>query len=216
MDTYDLAIFDFDGTLADSFPFFVSVYNDLADRYRFRRVAAEEVAELRALEASAIMRRVGMPLWKLPLVAGEFKRLMAGHRSGIPLFPGIAAALTRLDASGVKLAIVSSNSADNVTAVVGAALAPLIGHFECGATIFGKRRLIDRVLKRSGVAKERAIYVGDQITDLEAARAAGIAFGAVAWGYAEVSALEAHRPERVFRTVDDLSRLLSGPGPAPL
>jgi hypothetical protein len=35
--TYKLAIFDFDGTLADSFPFFLSVFNTIADRHGFKR-----------------------------------------------------------------------------------------------------------------------------------------------------------------------------------
>ena len=37
---YKLVIFDFDGTLADSFPWFAGVLNGVADRYGFRRVAA--------------------------------------------------------------------------------------------------------------------------------------------------------------------------------
>ena len=48
---FELAVFDFDGTLADSFPFFASVYNALADRYGFRRVSAEEVTERRGCDA---------------------------------------------------------------------------------------------------------------------------------------------------------------------
>ena len=35
---YKLAIFDFDGTLADSFAWFLSVINEVADRYGFRRI----------------------------------------------------------------------------------------------------------------------------------------------------------------------------------
>jgi phosphoglycolate phosphatase len=44
---YRLAIFDFDGTLADSFPFFVSVFNELAMRHRFRSIDLAEVERLR-------------------------------------------------------------------------------------------------------------------------------------------------------------------------
>ena len=36
---YSLAIFDLDGTLADSFPWFLRTINDVADRFGFRRVA---------------------------------------------------------------------------------------------------------------------------------------------------------------------------------
>ncbi len=44
---YKLAIFDFDGTLADSFPWFLSVFNTVADRYRFKRVEQHEGPALR-------------------------------------------------------------------------------------------------------------------------------------------------------------------------
>lgn len=36
---YKLVIFDFDGTLADSFPFFLSTVNDLANEYNFKKIS---------------------------------------------------------------------------------------------------------------------------------------------------------------------------------
>ena len=44
---YQLVIFDLDGTLADSFPWFSRILNDVADRYRFKRVAPHEIDALR-------------------------------------------------------------------------------------------------------------------------------------------------------------------------
>ena len=45
--SYRLAIFDFDGTLADSFPYFVAVFNQVADRHAFNRIHPEELDSLR-------------------------------------------------------------------------------------------------------------------------------------------------------------------------
>ena len=39
---YALAIFDLDGTLADSFPWFLRIVNSVADKHRFRRIEAGE------------------------------------------------------------------------------------------------------------------------------------------------------------------------------
>ena len=78
---------------------------------------------------------------------------------------------------------------------------------ECGASMFGKRRRIARVLKAAGVPAQRAIYVGDQVTDAEAARAAGVAFGAVSWGYAARDALLSTRPDVLFERVAELAAL---------
>ncbi|MFL6293325.1 MAG: hypothetical protein ACJ759_20725 [Thermoanaerobaculia bacterium] len=46
--------------------------------------------------------------------------------------------------------------------------------------------------------------IGDEIRDLEAARAEGIAFGAVTWGYTHPEALRAHGPEEMFSTIDEI------------
>lgn len=202
---YDLIIFDLDGTLADSFAFFVSVHNQLADRHGFRRIAPAEIETLRGRPAREIMRHVGLPRWKLPLVARSFARLM--READIPLFAGIGPVLERLQQSGAALALVSSNTAGNCRRILGDAHWQRLVHVECGASIFGKRRRIARALHATGIDPARTIYIGDQATDAEAARAAGVAFGAVAWGYATRASLELIQPEHLFCRVEDLIAL---------
>lgn len=84
-----LAIFDFDGTLANSFPWFVGVLNGVADRYGFNRVQADEVELLRGYDARQIMRHLQVPGWKLPFIANHMRRLMARDIDGIRLFDGV-------------------------------------------------------------------------------------------------------------------------------
>jgi phosphoglycolate phosphatase len=207
-----LAIFDFDGTLADSFPFLASVFDELADRHGFRRVEPHEVPALRRCDAREIMAHLGVPAWKLPLVARSFIGLMRDNAARVPLFEGIAATLKHLAERGIVLAIVSSNSRDNVEHVLVPDNASLISHFECGASIFGKRSRIRKVLRRSGIAKSEAIYIGDQSTDLDAARAEKVAFGAVAWGYGDIESLKAREPELAFAHASDITRVTSAAG----
>ena len=65
---YDLVIFDFDGTLADTFPWFCSVINDVADEYGFRRVTENQLEEFRSLGATEIIQRLEVPRRKLPAI----------------------------------------------------------------------------------------------------------------------------------------------------
>lgn len=204
---YDLAIFDLDGTLADSFPFFMAVQNEVARRHGFAEIQAHEVELIRRLGPRDVMRHVGMPRWKLPFVVRTFMRLMREHREPIRMFEGIGDVLVQLESRGVMLAVVTSNALDNVHRVLGVPHVERMRHLECNASMFGKRRRLARVLRRTGVPASRAIYIGDQIPDAEAARAAGMDFGAVAWGYATRDSLEAHRPAMVFDTPADLLRL---------
>src|SRR5689334_10389007 len=73
---YQLALFDFDGTLADSFPFFLSVFNTIADQHGFKRIDTSRAGELRHYGMRQMMDHVGMPAWKLPLASRTFMRLM--------------------------------------------------------------------------------------------------------------------------------------------
>ena len=91
--------------------------------------------------------------------------------------------------------------------VLGPATTRLFRHFECGMSMFGKTASLRSVLKKTGVHASEAIYVGDQSVDLQAARRAGIAFGAVAWGYATIESLREHRPEEEFASVAELARI---------
>ena len=73
---YRLAIFDFDGTLADSFPFFAQVFNQLAGQHGFKKVDLDLVPTYRQCNARQIMEQVGMPAWKLLFVVKSFASLM--------------------------------------------------------------------------------------------------------------------------------------------
>lgn len=201
---YRLVIFDMDGTLADSFPWFARVLNTVADRYGFRRVAPHEVEKLRRLGSREILDWLGVPLWKVPQMARHMRLLKTQQLNDIPLFPGVETLLRDLSARGVTLAVVSSDSEDNVRGALGPANARFVAHFACASAMFGKRAKFAGVLRRAGIAAEQAIVVGDEIRDAEAARAAGIAFGAVAWGYTHVDALRAHDPDYLFRSFDDI------------
>lgn len=205
-----LVVLDFDGTLADSFDWFCSVMNGVAARYRFRQVEAHEVEGLRLQGARAIVAHLGIPRWKLPFIARHMHTLAARDAAQIALFPGVPEMLAGLARTGVPMAILSSNRADTVRRVLGPDNAALIDTYACGAALLGKARRLRRLLARRGVAPAQALCIGDEIRDLEAARALGCPFGAVAWGYTDPQALAAQGPEYLFSEPAEIARLLAG------
>jgi phosphoglycolate phosphatase len=202
---YRLLIFDFDGTLADSYPWFVATINTVADRYGFRRIDDGELDQLRGYSAREMVRRLGIPAWKLPLIARHIRKLKSRDRDAIGIFPGVDPLLRQLAGQGIMLAVVSSNSEENVRRVLGPELAPLVHHYACGASLFGKAASFRKVLRQCDVALAETLCVGDELRDLEAAREAGIPFGAVTWGYTNAEALRAQAPEAVFERVEEIA-----------
>lgn len=207
---YSLAIFDLDGTLADSFPWFLRTINDVADRFNFRRVADQDIEELRHASSREILARLEVPLWKLPAIARHARRLKAEATSEISLFDGVEAMLRTLAGNGVQLALVTSDSEANAREKLGEAAA-LFSHFDCSASLFGKPAKFRRVIRRAGVEPARVISIGDEVRDIEAARAVGIACGAVCWGYAAPAALRAHAPDHTFEQLNEIVRALCPP-----
>jgi phosphoglycolate phosphatase len=195
---YRLAIFDSDGTLADTLPWMRSIFNELAEEHGFRQVEPHEYERFRDLHGIALLRALGLPLWKLPRVVTGMRRRMAGHTGTFSVFPGIGDALRRLEVGGVQLAVVSSNSRENVERVLGTENAKLMVHFACGVSMFGKAAKLRQVVRQSAVPPQYAIYIGDEIRDAEAAAMAGIAFGAVLWGQHSKEALLAQSPAEIF------------------
>lgn len=202
---YRLAIFDFDGTLADSYPWFTSVLDHMAVRHNFRSIDAEERESLRGASARVIMKSVGVSTWKLARIAKDFRAMKKQASSGIPLFPGVPEMLRELHARGVVLALVSSDTEASVRIGLGPDLAGLFVHFDCGASLFGKARKFRRVLRKLSMTKAQTICIGDEDRDARAAEKAGIDFGAVTWGYSTPESLIAHNPKLTFATVSDIA-----------
>lgn len=205
---YDLIVFDFDGTLADSTEWMIGVLNLMAVRHRFRKVGREQIQALRGKPAHEVMRELGVSAWRVPLIAADMRRRSAADAGEILLFPGVVELLRDLTDDGLTLGIASSNGEETVRAVLGKAQ-ELVDAFACNASLFGKRRKLESMARRLAVPPERALYVGDEIRDIHAAKAAGFASAAVSWGYNTHSALASARPIYLVDTLPELAAAIA-------
>lgn len=208
MKNYKLIIFDFDGTLADSYSWFRESINKAARKYHFREIDAEEMEALRGRKTKEIMEYLGVVWWKVPFIAKYMRGLMTEDLAAITLFNGIASLLKKLADDGAIIVILSSNSYHNVVGVLGGENVKWVNHFECGVSIFGKKAKLKKVIRKYRESPEHVISIGDETRDIEAARVLGIHSGAVAWGYATVKALEAESPTYIFNSVEELRQIL--------
>ena len=205
---YRLVIFDFDGTLADTFPWFSAAINEVADRFGFRRVGPGEHDALRNLTAVEILRRLEVPLWNVPRIASHMRGLMSRDIGQIRAFNGVRPMVRELAGRGLSLGLVSSNSLANIRHILGTD-AEFFTHLQLGVSLFGKSAQLRKILRTSKVPGHEVLYIGDETRDLEAARDAGVRFGAVAWGYTQIAALRSRGPDEVFLSVEEISERLA-------
>lgn len=207
---YKMAIFDFDGTLADSGDWFLSIADDVAERFRFRRVPQEEIESLRGHTTREVIRYLGIPRWKLPIIARHLHKRLASETHKIALFEGVEPMLEALQAAGVRLALVTSNAEDNARAILGPEIVARFEQIECGASLFGKAPRYRRVLRRAKLGAADVLSIGDETRDITAARKVGIDAGAVMWGYARRDALTALAPAVTFEAPGDVVTAVLG------
>lgn len=200
-----LVIFDFDGTVADSFAESLLAYNRVAPRLRLRRVAEADVAELRRMGAGQLMAVLGIPMWKLPRLMIAVRADLMDHFHAVTPVPGIGEALREVARAGHHLAIVTSNSLANVRGFLTRHDLDLFPTIVAGASIFGKSTRLRRLLKAAHMDGSESVYIGDTSPDIRAAREAGTAAIAVAWGFSAREPLAAETPDAVIEATSDLA-----------
>ncbi len=199
-----LVIFDFDGTLSDSGDWFLSVVDQLARRFRFRTVGADEIEMLRHRSSREVIEFLGISRWKMPLIARHLRKLVGRNAHQIELFPGTPDLLERLAATGVKIALVTSNSEANARKILGEQHAARIDLYCCGSSLFGKAPKFRRVVKKMAIPAAATLAIGDETRDVDAAREVGMRAGSVLWGYASEAVLTALQPDALFREPQDI------------
>lgn len=219
------AIFDLDGTLADTSADLIAGANAALREADIRSQLETGRDEGVALRGGRPMLRLGLERAGRPvdeaLVNALYPRLLEHYACAVAqhtkLYEGAEAALTTLAAAGWRLGICTNKPqrlADLLLAELGVA-----GLFHCvvGADALPVRkpdpRHLTETILRAGGAARRAVMIGDTPTDREAARAADVPCILVGFGPegGNVSALE---PAAVLAHYDQLSEMLEGLVPA--
>ena len=205
-----LAVFDFDGTLADSFDTFRLCLDEAAAAHGFRPIAPGEEERVRRMSSRQLMAHLDVPLWKVPAIAVDMRRRMLARIDAVRPFPGTDAALRALAAQGTALALVTSNTFDAVRRVLGDDTLALFAHVHCGTSLFGKRFKLRELLWTTRLPADAVTCIGDEIRDADAARAVGMDFLGVSWGYTHPEALQPHCAAPLLEDMAALPAALGG------
>jgi phosphoglycolate phosphatase len=211
MQTLRAVIFDFDGTLIDSYPAITASVNHVRAAYNLLPLGEPEVRRC--------VGRGPVYLLQHTVPGGDLDKDMARYRahhpsvlrSGTHLLPGVAETLPVLTTAGLRLAVCSNKPRDFTRELLGyLGLAPLMEAVigpEDAANIKPAPDMLLAALKLLLVAPAEALYVGDMVVDIQTARAAGVRVWVIPTGSDERSTLEAAQPDRILRSFAELGSL---------
>jgi phosphoglycolate phosphatase-like HAD superfamily hydrolase len=199
-------IFDFDGTIADSFDY---VANFLAKEAGRPPLSEVQQQPLRGRSMIAMARYLGFSWWRLPRLLVRGRRQMKHVITHLKPFKDMPELIKKLHAEGHELFIISTNNVSNVHQF----LHPHNVHdyfleIYGGVGLFSKAPALRRLIKEQNLERQNALYIGDEVRDMEAARAAHVRRVAVTWGFARPAALRAQRPYALVETPAELLSIL--------
>ncbi|MGE7839510.1 HAD-IA family hydrolase [Lysinibacillus sp. NPDC093712] len=199
-------IFDFDGTLADSTAVLASVWNIIAKKYEFKEVQLEDIDSLKKISIAERSKLFNFPLHKLPIILPQFYRLYQQSLKEVHLFHGMKDVLKEIESKGYTIAIISSNSKDNIVEFLNTNGIDYVSEVLCSSRIFGKDKVIKKYLKESNIKRSDVIYVGDEQRDIIACKKVGIPIIWVDWGYDAIEVIQSEEPDyKVFSPAEILN-----------
>ena len=206
------ALFDFDGTLADSFPAITASTNHVRQLYGLPPMAEAEVRKYVGLGLEHLMRALVPTAPPADAVAAYREHHLSVMLDGTRLFPGVADTLAELHRRGLRMAVCSNKAVRFTRALVealglGPVFQAVLGPEDVGVPKPDPAMLVEG-MRRLGVTAAEAVYVGDMAVDVHTAQAAGVPVWLVLGGAAGTEDATVAGPDRVLTSFAELLDLL--------
>jgi phosphoglycolate phosphatase len=207
------ALFDFDGTLADSFAAITASANHVRDSYGLPALLEADVRQHVGHGLAHLMRTLVPDAPTGEAVA----RYRAHHRTVmIPetrLMTGVAETIPELARRGLRLGVCSNKRVEFTRQLVeafgfGPYFACILGPEDVGNRLKPDPAMLLEGLRRLGVSSNDAVFVGDMIVDVQTARAAGVPVWLVPGGATDGAAMANTGADRVLTRFAELLELL--------
>ncbi|HZZ78136.1 MAG TPA: HAD-IA family hydrolase [Gemmataceae bacterium] len=208
LQSYAAVLFDFDGTLADSYSAIAASVNHV----RAQRGLAE-------LSLDAVKRYVGRGadyLLTHTVPGGDLEADLACYRAHHPsvmmtmteFLPGVASLLPALHRVGKKIGLCSNKprifSQELLQYLKVAALFDVVLGPEDVASPKPAPDMLLHAIDRLALPKDRVLYVGDMVVDIQTARSAGVPVWAVATGSEDRANLVDAKPDRLLASLEEM------------
>lgn len=182
-------LFDIDGVIVDSRQTTAAAIADIASRHLGREVDPATVNVIGS--PNNVLQAMGVDN-AYNVYRDEYDKAFAeASAEHMQVFTASVNALRQLRDAGVRLGAITAQPRRRAEQLLPTDVREMFDVFLTYNDTRGKKDVgIERALVRLGVARERAAYIGDQSTDLEAARRAGVRGVGVLWGFSDQETLQ--------------------------
>ena len=198
-----ILIFDFDGTVADSFLLTVQLLRQLLHDPPGRI----DSTALRGMSTLNILERFHASPWRGILLIPKLRLLMKRHLTELAVIPGMDQALQTLSQDNV-LYIVSANSTASIREFLRRhELDTYFSGIYGDMAPWAKRRMLRRMKRMHSASASEMWYIGDMDSDVRAAHHAGLLAVGVAWGFCNLHMLRRSKSDALVLDPEQLVRI---------
>ncbi len=191
----DKIIFDFDGTVADTFQLNVGLIKEMRPD-----TSKKEIELFRNNGVAVLQKELNLSLKEVLKLLGLLAKKQTQIINKAKIFPGIKNIFDELRKRDIKIIILSSNTTENIEKwLVHQKIK--VDKIITNNNIFGK----DKLLRKMG---RQFVYVGDEVRDVEACKKAGVKMIGVTWGFNTKEALKKAGADYLVDNRTELRKLL--------
>ena len=198
-------LFDFDGTLVDSFNCVMEKAILMAEEFHFQTMSDKDINDLRDLTSKELLKLLNIPVYKIPKLIHHMRKHLRNEMHSLAPSRHIRPVVEKLYNANVPLGILSSNSVENVSKWLDSHdMRHFFNFIHTESNYFSKKYLLKKTLKTYRMDKSNTYYICDETRDIDAATKNNIKSIAVTWGYNSEKALLQYQPAFIARHPDDI------------
>lgn len=203
-----ILIFDFDGTIADSFKIFLQTLN-LVTNNKYN-VSPSNIKALKKLSAPEIIKKLNIKRWKLPFLVLRGRKQLSKKIDLVKPFNGMEQTIASLHNKGYPMYILSSNDAKAITKFLQKYnMLEYFTNVYGNAGLLSKAKAINKLIKKEHLLKENCIYIGDEMRDIDASNKANVTIISVDWGFSDGDALRSINDGNVVSSQNELIKKIT-------
>jgi phosphoglycolate phosphatase len=197
-------IFDFDGTIVNTKKLVINLYNEIAEKNKFKMVNELELDYISGLSYKDKAKYLRIPFYKVQLLMAGVLKTYKSRLNTIGLIDGIEDVLYKLKEKNIKLSIISSNSESIIKEYFQNKGIQVFDDIHSAKGLFGKDVSISRYISKRRLDKHETLYVGDEVRDIQACKKSFVKIIAVTWGFDIPDVLKSHNPDFLVSTPKEI------------
>jgi len=197
-------IFDFDGTIADTFEQLLDILDQYSGDFGVELADKRMLEELRSMSAVDIFKKFRIPFFLIPFINNKVKKNLGEKIKNTNPFKDVIDAIKILKKE-YNIGIVTSNAASSVNIFLHKEkIENLFDFVYSEKNMFGKHKTLNKLIEQNNLDRKSIIYLGDEARDVEACVKANVTIISVGWGFNSEKLLKKVNPNNYVETAKEM------------